>query len=171
MLSSIALILSVFGNSRCNLVKVSVTNGSDSFLSNAFPIEPISVGLWCFEGTNGSLYDTRDVSFDSKFDAARALGVTTLCLGWIVVIFYLIAGCKRFPPTAFRIVGFLAFLACMFQGLVFLVYKSSICVVGCSLDTGGKCAISAAVMWFLTSTTSCAAGKKDEGDKPDEENS
>jgi hypothetical protein len=168
ILSSIALILSIFGNSRCNLVKVPITNDA---VSNIFPIEPISVGLWCFEGTNGSLYDTRDVSFDSKFDAARALGVTTLCLGWIIVIFYLVAGCKRFPPTAFRIVGFLALLACMFQGLVFLVYKSFICALGCSLDTGGKCAISAAVIWFLTATTSCAAGKKEEEeDKPDEEN-
>jgi hypothetical protein len=164
LFSSIALILSIFGNSRCNLVHPTIL--SDSIFS-LFPRTPVSIGLWCFETSNGNLYDARDISFDDKFDAARALGVTTLCLGWIIVIFYLIAGCKRFPPNAFRFIGLLGICACIFQGLVFLVYKSYVCYGGCTLDTGGKCAISATVMWFLTGVTSFGAGEADDDDTND----
>jgi hypothetical protein len=155
LLSSIALILSIFGNSRCNLLTL---NGS-GLVSDNLPFAPKSFGLWCYESVNGDLYDLRDYSFDSKYDAARALGVTTLCLGWMIVIFYLIAGCKRFPPHAFKFVGAIGILNTLFQGLVFLIYKSVVCSGGCSLDTGGKCAVSAVVMWFLTGITSCGAGK------------
>lgn len=139
-------------------------NGSE-LISNILPFAPKSFGLWCYESGNGSFYDLRDVSFDSKFDAARALGVTTLCLGWMTVIFYLIAGCRRFSPHVFKFIGALGLLNTLFQGLVFLVYKSVVCVGGCSLDTGGKCAIAAIVMWFLTGITSCGVGKEAEDDE------
>lgn len=157
LFSSIALILSIFGNSRCNLLSL---NGSDNDLVSLLPFAPKSFGLWCFESVNGDLYDLRDYSFDSKFDAARALGVTTLCLGWMTVIFYLVAGCRRFPPHVFKFVGAIGILNTLFQGLVFLVFKSNVCIGGCSLDTGGKCAVSAVVMWFLTGITSCGVGKE-----------
>ena len=153
-----ALILTIFANSRCHLV--SFNAGAFEQITSSLPFAPKSFGLWCFETTDGSLYDLRDYSFDSKFDAARAMGVTTSCLGFIIVIFYIVAGCVRFSPHVFKFVGFLAILASLFQGLVFLVYKSGFCEFGCSLDTGGKCAISAIVFWFITGITSCAAGKE-----------
>ena len=154
LFASIALILSIFANSRCNLLRL---NGSELF-EDFLPSAPASFGLWCYESNNGSLYDLRDFSFDSKYDAARALGVTTLCLGWMTVIFYLIAGCRRFSPHVFKFVGALGLMNTLFQGLVFLVFKSDVCAGGCSLDTGGKCGASAVAMWFLTGVTSCGVG-------------
>ena len=131
-------------------------------LSNVLPIAPKSFGLWCFESANGDFYDLRDFSFNSKFAAARALGVTTLCLGMMIVIFYLVAGCRRFPPHVFKVVGAVSIFIALFQGLVFLSIKSIVCLGGCTLDTGGKCAVAAVVMWFLTGITSFAVGKEAE---------
>lgn len=121
--------------------------------------EPVSFGLYCYTAASGVLYDTRDFTFDSKFEAARALGTTTLALGFCVWLFYLFAGCCRFGPMTFKIVGFFCFCCTIFQGLVFLVKKSVACSGWCGLDTGGNCAIAATVLWFVASIMSCAAGK------------
>lgn len=152
ILSCTALILSIFANSRCNLVK------PDAFVSE-YPNAPESVGLWCYEANNGINYDGRDIEGDSKFEAARGLGTTTMVFGWLIFFFYLFASCFRFGPVVFRITGLLGILTCLFQGLVFLVYKSDVCDAGCDLDTGGRCGIAAVVFWFLAGMTSLAAGK------------
>jgi hypothetical protein len=97
-------------------------------------------------------------------------GTTTLCLGFCVWVFYLVASCVRFGPGPFKLIGFLCILCCLFQGLVFLVFKSDkICgdFTGCSLGVGGKCGISATVFWFLAGLFSCAAGKKKDDDVPE----
>jgi hypothetical protein len=153
----IALILSIFANARCHFVDISPWDIFDQL-----PFAPVSLGLWCFTTANGDQYSIADYQFDNKFQAARALGVTTNALGWIIIVFYFIAGCVRFSPNAFRLVGFFGICASMFQGLVFLVLQSDVCAVGCSLDTGGKCGIAACVMWFLTGLFSCGVGKEAE---------
>jgi hypothetical protein len=164
-IASIALILSLFANSRCYLVDID----EDSFLRFIRP-EPDSVGLWCFEATNGDNYDITNRSLGSKMDAARGLGTTTLVLGFCIWIFYLVAVCVRLGPGPFKMIGGLCILTCLFQGLVFLVFKSEVCDGdnrGCSLGVGGKCGVSATVFWFLAGIFSCAAGKKDDdGDAP-----
>jgi hypothetical protein len=102
-------------------------------------------------------------------DAARGLGTTTLVLGFLIWIFYLVASCRRFGPGAFKVIGGLCILTCLFQSLVFLVFKSEVCNGenrGCSLGVGGKCGVSATVFWFLAGIFSCAAGKKDDDDAP-----
>lgn len=131
--------------------------------------EPTSFGLYCYTAANGVLYDTRNIDFDSKFNAARALGTTTLALGFCVWLFYLFAGCCRFGPMAFRLAGLFCFCCTVFQGLVFLVKKSVVCSSWCGLDTGGNCAIAATVLWFVASNMSCAAGKKPEEATAEEE--
>jgi hypothetical protein len=74
------------------------------------------------------------------------------------------------PPKIFKLIGGLCILNCMFQGLVFLVFKSDeVCDgnnLGCSLGTGGKCGVSAVVFWFLAGISSCAAGKEKDDDTP-----
>jgi hypothetical protein len=134
--------------------------------------EPDSVGLWCYEATNGDKYDISDLDVGSKMDAARGLGTTTLVLAICIWVFYLVASCKRFGPGAFKLIGGLCILNCMFQGLVFLVFKSDkICdddLLGCSLGTGGKCGVSAVVFWFLAGIFSFGAGKEEEDDAPAE---
>jgi len=128
-----------------------------------------SFGLYCYTATNGVWYDTRDLKLDSKFEAARALGTTTLALGFCVWLFYLFAGCCRFGPMSFKIIGFFCFCCTIFQGLVFLVKKSIVCSSWCGLDTGGNCAIAATVLWFISSSMSCAAGKAPEEEGAAEE--
>jgi hypothetical protein len=155
ILSCISIILSIFANSRCNLVKLE----SNELLSN-FEYAPDSLGLWCYQANNGNNYDARDFEGDSKYEAARGLGTTTMVFGWIIFFFYLFAVCLRVGPVVFRIVGLFGILTCLFQGLVFLVYKSDVCdALGCSLDTGGRCGIAAVVFWWLTGMSSLAAGK------------
>jgi hypothetical protein len=164
MIASIALILSLFANSRCYLVDLD----DDHFLRLLKPT-PDSVGLWCFEATNGNNYDITNRDLGNKFDAARGLGTTALVLGFLIWIFYLVAVCVRFGPTPFKLIGGLCILTCLFQGLVFLVFKSELCdgdFRGCSLGVGGKCGISATVFWFLAGISSCAAGKKEDDDAP-----
>ena len=55
------------------------------------------------------------------------------------------------------IAAFCSFCVTLFQGLVFLFFKSELCSVGCSLDTGGNCAIAATVLWFVTCLLTCVA--------------
>jgi hypothetical protein len=169
VLSGISLILSIFANSRCNLIQLSNDNLNEIAMEEVV----VSLGLWCMEAADGTTYSLQDTSLGSKYDAARGLGLTTTIMGWLILIFYCIAGCVRFPPNVFRIIGFFAFLCCLFQGLVFLVFKSELCefsVSGCDLDTGGKCGIAATVFWLLTSITSCAAGKKDDAEEEGDAN-
>lgn len=155
LFASAALILSIFANSRCYLLRL--TQSNELFVG--FPTQPKSIGLWCFEANNGVDYNLRSYNFDSKYEAARALGTTTMCFGWLIWLFYLFAGCVRFPPIAFRIIGFFCICNTLFQGLVFLVKKSDVCETGCGLDTGGRCAIAATVFWFIAGLSSCGAGK------------
>jgi hypothetical protein len=137
--------------------------------ANRLAPEPDSVGLWCYEATNGGNYDISNLNVDSKYDAARGLGTTTLVLGFCIWISYLVAVCVRLGPGPFRVIGGLCILTCLFQGLVFLIFQSNVCDGdnrGCSLGVGGKCGVSATVFWFLAGIFSCAAGKEKDDDAP-----
>ena len=61
-MASAAFILSIFANSRCNLLKIDNTD---------LPIGATSFGLWCVTATDGTFYSTSDLTGDSKFEAAR----------------------------------------------------------------------------------------------------
>jgi hypothetical protein len=155
LLSATALILSILGNSRCDLVQLtSITE--DSWRS--IPYSTASVGLWCFQHDDGSTQNNAsNILTDKKFDAARAMSVMAICFGCLMVVLYLMAGCVRFQPTVFRWVSSsFAICAGTLQSLVFVVYRSNVCSGGCRFDTGGKCAVSAVVLWFLIGImTSC----------------
>ena len=164
-MSSAALILSLFANSRCNLLKISFGDILD-FVTGGYT--PISFGAWCLEVENGDYYSLEGVSFDSKFQAARALGTTASALGFCVWIYYLFSFvCAN--PVFYMIAAFCSFCVTLFQGLVFLFFKSGVCSLGCSLDTGGKCAISATVLWFITCLLTCAAAKTAGNDEDSDE--
>lgn len=159
MFSTAALILTVFANTRCNFFAV-----SNSQLQFPYGYTPTSFGLWCYTDEDGDLWDTSGWQGDARFHQARVFGTTTTALGFVVWLFYICAACCRFPPTIFKIVSFFAFCTTIFQGLVFLLKQSAICSVSCDLDTGAKCAISACVLWFVTTLLSCAAGKTADAD-------
>jgi hypothetical protein len=160
----IAVVLSGFANSRCYLVDID----EDSLMRLIRP-EPDSVGLWCFEATNGFKYDITNRNLGRKMDAARVLGTITSVLGFCIWIFCSVAACVRVDPGQFRLIGKLCILNCLFQGLVFLVFKSEVCDGddrGCSLGIGGKCGVSAIVFWLVASNFSYAAGKQKDDDAP-----
>jgi uncharacterized protein YhhL (DUF1145 family) len=158
-----AFCLSISANSLCQFVQPE----TEDFLAG-FPLVPESVGLWCYEANNGAQYSLRDIAVeDSKYKAARALGTTANVMGFIIWLVFIFTSCIPVPAPVFYFMSFLCILNCLFQGLVFLIFKSDICDAGCSLDTGGKCAIAATVFWFLTALTSCKTAKKKE---PEAEN-
>lgn len=119
------------------------------------------MGLWCFEAPNGEMVDTRDEEFDDKFMAARALGTTALCLGFIVWIISILGTVKCFPSVLVLLNGFLCFCTGLFQSLVFLIFKSEICeTLTCSMDTGGNCGAGAVALWIVGGIMSCAWGQE-----------
>jgi hypothetical protein len=172
LFSTIAFSLTVAANSGCKFVSVDNDLSQGASYPSALMVASIgvkSIGLWCFEDSFGNTYSTNDLEGDSKFEAARGLGTTASVLGFILWVVYLVAGCVRFPPMGFKLAGVSAVLIAMFQGLVFLVYKAQICdVYSCSLDTGGKCAISSVVFWFICGLLSCAVGEEHGGKQADQ---
>jgi hypothetical protein len=155
--ASIALALSVVAVTSCRLVQPTVFD-----LGNFFRNAPDSLGLSCYVTNNGDEYD---MSFEndndrSTLEAARKFGIVSLCLGSVVVLFYIVAAFK--PPSrwAFWIVAALGLGTCLLHGLIFLVYKSDFCAWGCAMDSGGSYAIAAIVIWFLTALTSLAVSDK-----------
>lgn len=169
-----ALILLIVANSRCSLVDVSDVNTTMLGVDET----PTSVGVWCYEGVNGDNYDTRDLEVDRKYDTARAMGVTTLCVGVLVFTLHFLAERFPMPRSVFAMLGWLGILNAMFQGLVFLIFKSDLCheYATCELGRGGKCGIAACVFWFLTSfaseaepepaTTTAAEDEEPKDDNP-----
>jgi hypothetical protein len=180
MIASIAFILSIVANAGCWLAHLDedsilrVVHDESSYMQDHIwtrysESEPAYIGLWCYRGTSGNRHDITYIDFGSKLDAARALGITSLVLGFCIWLSCLIALFVRFDPKVFKVIGGLCILNCMFQGLVFLIFKSRVCAgenLGCSLGAGGICGVLAVVLWFLAGIFSCAAGKEKEDDAP-----
>lgn len=149
---TIALSLSIVANARCNLVKVLDAGGLLGWFLDLFT--PRSIGLWCVETSDGENVDIRDLEDvfgqDGHFFAARILGTTAICLGvviWIVSIAFSMLQCSSLVA---KWNSFLCICNCLFQGLVFLVFRSDLCQsLSCSLDKGGICGVVAIVVWFV----------------------
>lgn len=74
-IATIAFILGLFANMRCNLVSID----EDSVLRSLVILrEPDAFGLWCYEATNGNNYDLRDINLGSTIETARALGIVSV---------------------------------------------------------------------------------------------
>lgn len=115
---------------------------------------PRSIGLWCVEASNGETVDIRDLEDvfgqDDYFFAARVLGTTAICLGLIVWIVSIASSMRQCSPLVARWNSFLCICNCLFQGLVFLVFRSDLCQsLSCSLDTGGICGVAAVLVWLV----------------------
>ena len=142
----------MYANLRCSLVTSTLFG-----LGSLFPNAPESIGLWCYEANNGTFYDIRDITGGELFQAIRAIGLVAILTGLIVFVLYTVACCVHMPNVYFFGVGILALVTCIFQGLVLLIFQSDLCAYGCSLDTGGKCAVAATVFWFLAVVSICLA--------------
>mmetsp|Transcript_27063 Transcript_27063/g.56683 ORF Transcript_27063/g.56683 Transcript_27063/m.56683 type:complete len:202 (-) Transcript_27063:224-829(-) len=151
--ASLAFCLGLVASSLCNFVELdddSALRGSPQFAS--------SVGFWCYEQVgSGSRFEYGSFAFedrwDDKFEVARSLGLTANIIGFVVWLIYLCAGCVPMPPAIFGSIGCLCWCACMFEGFKFWIFRSEFFCdgddLGCSLDTGGKCSVTAVVFWFV----------------------
>ena len=153
-MAAISSTLSVFANCQCNIVKPNAL----SDLGDIFSYVPSSVRLWCYESSsnhtgsdNDGIFNDFDSGVESEFRAARVLGTMALCLGWLILLFTIADANERHviavaisPVAAWRVCGVLAFCTGILQALVvFLVFRSNVCALGCDLDNVGKCAICA----------------------------
>ena len=171
-----AFCLSLSASGLCNFAKLDDDNPFTFPKAENAGVH--SVGFWCFEqeGT-GNRYSLQNISLSDDLDRARAFGLTANILGFIAWLLYLFMTCVPFPPMVFAGMGFWCELVCLFEGLKFWIFKAPVCDEGCSLDTGAKCSISAAVCWFLAGCMACAqakersmaAEKEEEGEKDQEE--
>jgi len=168
--------MGLVASASCNFVKL-----DDDNILRLGGID--AIGFWCYEQVgSGSRYEYGDFlenRWDDSFEVARSLGLTANCIGFVVWLFYLLAACLPMPSPFFLGVGCLCMCACMFEGFKFWILQSSYFCDGdnrgCSLDTGGRCSISAVVFWFVAFLMACAHGKermgasKDNDDAPAEE--
>lgn len=161
---SAAFCLSIVSTSLCNFFELDIDN---QFRKTA---NVQAIGFWCWEGANGNRYEYSGVleaAQDQDFDYARAFGFTANIAGMVIWLIYLFAACIPFPSKVFMCTGMLCHIVCMFEGFKFWLKRStafcdsdSAMVLGCTMDTGAYCSISAAVLWFLAGCMTCAHGKE-----------
>jgi hypothetical protein len=150
---------------KCSLFQINnLDSGSTrvAILLRRLPFIPRMVGLFCMEFTNGKSISVRNIDLGDKFDAARPLGIVTLCMGSFILLFHIAAVILNFPPCLFRTVGGFCILTAVLQATVFMLRDSVLCNNGCKLDTAGKCAAAAMVFWILAGLVSCAIRKDEE---------
>jgi hypothetical protein len=106
--------------------------------------------------------------FDTKFNSARAFAITANVLGAFAFFTLMLSSCCPLTQERLKGLSFYFFMACLFQGLSLLIFKSDICKpaffeqyfpnqdldeivssVTCSLGRGSKLAISATVFYFV----------------------
>jgi hypothetical protein len=159
LIISAAFILSLYSSSICDFVELD----DDNVLRETL-FEPRAVGLWCYQQVgSGDRYELPDELEDDELDQARAFSMTANCCGFIAWVFYLFAACVPFPPPLFLLAGLACVMACFFEGMKFWILRSGFCDgdnLGCSMDTGGRLAISACVFWFVASLLTCGHAKE-----------
>jgi hypothetical protein len=156
---SAAFFLSIYSSSVCDFVELDEDNALRETI-----FEPRAVGLWCYQQVgSGDRYELPDWMEDDGLTKARAFSTTANSCGFIAWLLYLFAACVPFPPPVFLVAGLACFMACLFEGLKFWILRSGFCDgdnLGCSMDTGGKLAISACVFWFVASLMTCGHAKE-----------
>eukprot|EP00978_Attheya_sp_CCMP212_P000406 scaffold805_cov45-Attheya_sp.AAC.2 len=174
---------------------------SDDFLSNCTAaeippavcnalVDPQGIGFYGFEATvpidhrvcldytqyiGGVGYVTPD--FDTKFNSAKAFTIVANIFGGIAFMTLWLASCCQLSGQRIKGLSCHFFIATLFQGLTFLIYRSVICQPGffdeyfqnmptdpdtgvtagilgvnCSLGKGGRLSIVATVFYFLCMT-------------------
>ncbi len=138
---------------------------------------PAAIGLRCWQSVDGSNYyypDGVGDFFNSSHNAAKAFGIITTIFGAIAIVYFFMAVCIDMlnSTTGYALIGSLLLLTCIFECMTFLLFQSSICIFGCSLDTASRCGIAACVFWFVSSVMTCAAAsqlKNEDNVVPDKE--
>ena len=107
-------------------------------------------------------------SFDTKFNSARACGITGTFFGAMAWFSLMFSSCCPMSQQRLKGLSIYFFIATLFQGLSLLMFKSSACEPGffsvyfpdadvssvvadvsCSLGTGANMAVAATVLYFV----------------------
>jgi len=123
----------------------------------------------------GCFYFDSDVSFDTKWRAARALGCTTIAVGGLAILVSIfVPMCYRISDSAWKaLAGLYMVILPLFQGLTFIMLKSKLCTgngvffdfmeVGssygsCQWNGGSSANVCAIILWFLAGVTMLFCG-------------
>jgi hypothetical protein len=108
-------------------------------------------------------------TFDTKFNSAKACSTTADFFGALAFFTMAFASCCPLDPSRMACLSIYFFMACLFQGLSLLIFRSNACEKGffspyfqnstvsaedavesvsCSLSTGSKLAVAAIVLYF-----------------------
>jgi len=158
LLAAIAFCLSCSSSNWCDFMLRKVSGTSDNWEVTT------GIGLWSYSGVGANegycvWYDSSFQS-DSYFQTSQALAAMANTLGGIATIILLFSSCLPLSRVVWTTCGLSLLLSSLFQGLVFLLFKSSICnqtfdgsdrTVSCALLRGSRCCIAAVVFWFVSS--------------------
>jgi len=156
LLSLIAFVLASSGTNWCDFLQRNV-EGNDNLSTG--------IGMWSYQGTGINegycVWYPSTFEPDTYFEVSRASAGMGQCLGGIAMIILAFSSCVPLSKPVWMASGFLLLLACMFQGLTFMMLKSTVCETtfdgtrdaACELMRGSKCVIAAVVFWFLSSVS------------------
>ena len=159
--------LSIYANLSCKLILMSLDNTQffyENILNNTIENSQ-HIGLFkyynpitnqCIPYTEASIDLFDFETFDSYFKSARAMAIISSCLGGLIALLTSCScGATCNSTSSCSCMGFIAFIACVAQGLVFLVYLSSDCVEGEDGVLGGKQCFFTNQTWFLVGGIAC----------------
>mmetsp|Transcript_14234 Transcript_14234/g.17931 ORF Transcript_14234/g.17931 Transcript_14234/m.17931 type:complete len:240 (+) Transcript_14234:129-848(+) len=121
------------------------------------------IGIWTYERTHDNsdtcYWYPSDFPVDSYLRSSRAFSLLALGFGGAATFVLLFSACFPLTQPIWKLNGIFLFLACVFQGLVFLIFSSNLCTsslsedfsASCTLRRGGRLCISAIVFWFISS--------------------
>lgn len=177
-----AFLLSWAAGLECKFVSFATTSGF---------VEPVKVqfGIWSYQfwtvatSTGGSvIFETchrypPDFVVDGNLKAARAFSTLAFIFGGVFLFSNLLSSCVSPLRNTPKLEAPAFLVACIFQGLTFLLLHSSLCTDNaliaklegdvaslgnsgvefpetCSVSTGARCTIAAIVFWFMAALTS-----------------
>lgn len=175
--------MTLLGNVWCKFVSYGVTGGLPSNVTNTD--QEIHYGIFLrgehFVTSNGDLVEGCSSYpdyqyYDSKWITSKAFSIIVAIVGTFALLFGMWSTCLSPSENAWRIIGPIFILMCLFQGLTLLYLSSNACDgesmnqrieedIGitfddnCSLSTGANMCISSTALWFVAGAVGCCISK------------
>jgi len=93
-----------------------------------------------------------ELNHDPFWKSSKSFSFISLVLGGGATFFLWFSTCCTFSKATWRWTGYEVSLACIFQALAFLFFKTDVCTENtCELFWGSKLDIAATVLWFVAS--------------------
>lgn len=175
ILSIAACCCSTIGHNLCDLFFRQVGEGEvyySSSLTEGDDVEVagVSLGLYTYGLKYGDKDDYElqcgalpaDVTIDAYIKTARSFAILSNVVGISVAFVLTLSICMKLSQKFFRRIAIASFFVAWFQSMIFIYLRSEKCykddlfpiygfdLESCSLDTGSKMSIAAAVLWFAS---------------------